>query len=136
MSDPLRVALVGEGSTDREVIRAALSSMLDGRSFILRQLQPEQSLAFGALGTGWAGIYKWCRQAVARSGGSLKKDVLYGEYDILILQLDADVAEETYANGRIQEALEDLPCVQRCPPPNASTNPLRSVLLRWAGEDA
>jgi len=44
------------------------------------------------------------------------------------------VAEETYANGNIQETVEDLPCFLPCPPPAASTNPLRQVLLRWAGE--
>ena len=135
MSDPLRVAFVGEGPTDREIIWAALSSMLNGRSFILSQLQPEESLAFGELGTGWVGVYKWCRQCVARSGGSLGKDVLYSAYDILILQLDADVAEKKYSDGRIQEVLDDLPCDEECPPPHASTNPLRNVLLRWAGEN-
>src|SRR5437899_8946988 len=112
MSEPLRVALVGEGPTDREVIRSALSSILNERTFILRQLQPEESLAFGPIGTGWVGVYRWCCQAAARSGGSLRNDVLYGAYDILILQLDADVAEETYANGGIQETIQDLPCAQ------------------------
>src|SRR5712664_1804625 len=102
MSDPLRIALVGEGPTDGIVISAALESMLAERSFILKQLQPEESLPFGPLGTGWVGVYKWCRQAVARSGG-LRNDVLYHEYDILILQLDADVADEEYSNGGIEE---------------------------------
>jgi hypothetical protein len=134
MSEPLRVALVAEGPTDKVVLRSALTSMLGGRNFIFRQLQPEESLPFGPIGTGWAGVHKWCRQAVARAGGALGSDVLYDFYDILILQLDADVAEETYANGNIQETVEDLPCFRPCPPPAASTNPLRQVLLRWAGE--
>jgi hypothetical protein len=30
--------------------------------------------------------------------------------------------------------VNDLPCDQPCPPPSASTNPLRSVLLRWVNE--
>ena len=63
MSEPLRVAFVGEGPTDREVVKAALPSMLGGRSFIFRQLQPEESLPFGAIGTGWVGV---CAGAVRR----------------------------------------------------------------------
>jgi hypothetical protein len=136
MSEPLRVALVGEGPTERVVIEAALASILCDRSFILKQLQPEESLPFGAIGTGWVGVYRWCRQAVARSGTSLRDDVLYDAYDLLLLHLDADVADECYANGNIIESIQDLPCSGRCPPPSASTNPLRAVLLRWAGEEA
>jgi hypothetical protein len=135
MSEPLRVALVAEGPTDKVVLEAALSSMLGGRSFIFRQLQPEESLPFGPIGTGWVGVYKWCREAARRDDGSLRHDILYKTYDILILQLDADVAEKTYASGNIQKAAEDLPCSNPCPPPSASTNPLRNVLLRWAGEN-
>ena len=41
----------------------------------------------------------------------------------LFLQLDADVAEKTYASGSIDEAIQDLPCGQPCPPPSASTDP-------------
>src|SRR5206468_4098251 len=61
-------------------------------------------------------------------------DVLYLSYDVLMLHLDADVADRSYANGGIEEAVQDLPCVQACPPPAASTDPLRVVLLRWVGE--
>jgi hypothetical protein len=134
MSEPLRVALVAEGPTDKVALESAITSMLAGRSSILRLLQPEESLPFGPIGAGWVGVYKWCRQAVARTGGSLRFDILYNAYDILILQLDADVAEKTYAQGKLQEIVADLPCFKPCPPPAASTNSLRNVLLRWAGE--
>jgi len=135
MSDPLRIAFVGEGPTDRIVITAAVETMLGESSFILRQLHPEESPAFGPLGAGWVGVYKWCKQVVARSG-ALRSDVLYDEYDILILHLDADVADEKYSNGAIEEAVEDLPCAKPCPPPDATTDSLRAVLLRWSGENA
>jgi len=134
MSEPLRVALVAEGPTERVVIEAALASILRERPFILKQLQPEESLPFGAIGTGWVGVYRWCRQAVARSGTSLRQDILYRAYDLLLLHLDGDVADECYADGSIVEAVQDLPCSAACPPPAASTNPLRAVLLRWVGE--
>jgi hypothetical protein len=136
MSEPLRVALVGEGPTEKVVIEAALTSIMGSRSFILRQLQPEESLPFGPIGTGWVGVYRWCRQAAARSGGSLRRDLLYQAYDVLLLQVDADVAGNRYADGGIVEAVQDLPCEQPCPPPAATTDLLRRVVLRWAGETA
>jgi hypothetical protein len=134
MSKPLRIALVGEGPTERVVIEAILSNILSKQGFILRQLQPEESLPFGEIGTGWVGVYRWCRQAMDRSSGALRNDILFQSYDALILQLDADVANESYANGQIIETAKDLPCSRDCPPPSASTNPLRAVLLRWCGE--
>ncbi|SPE50459.1 conserved hypothetical protein [Verrucomicrobia bacterium] len=134
MSEPLRVALVAEGPTERVVLEAALAGLLSHRSYILKQLQPEESLPFGAIGTGWVGVYRWCKQALARSGASLRHDILYQAHDLLLLQLDADVADETYANGGIQETVQDLPCSGPCPPPSASTDALRRVLLRWVGE--
>ena len=134
MSERLRVAFVGEGPTDKVVVESALSSMLGERRFILKQLQPEESLPFGPIGTGWVGVYRWCRQAVARSGGALRNDVLYLSYDVLMLHLDADVADRSYADGAIEATVQDLPCVQPCHPPSASTNPFRHVLLRWVGE--
>jgi hypothetical protein len=57
-------------------------------------------------------------------------------FDILILHLDADVAEKNYAEARIVDPVNDLPCVQPCPPPDATTNQLRAVLLRWGNEIA
>src|ERR1041385_4049001 len=134
MSELLRVAFVEEGPTDKVVVECALSNILGERSFVLKRLQPEESLPFGPLGTGWVGVYRWCRQAIARSGGALRNDVLYLSYDVLLLHLDADVADRRYADGSIEEPVQDLPCVQPCPPPAASTNPLRIVLLRWLGE--
>lgn len=134
MSEPLRLALVVEGPTDRVVIEAAISRILDARPFILNQLQPEQSLAFGPLGGGWGGVYRWCPQAVARSGGSLRSDPLFEFHDVLVLQLDADVAKEKYRSANIHEDPGDLPCAEPCPPAQATTDRLREVLLRWVGE--
>ncbi len=88
MSSTVRIALVAEGVTDYEMLNAAIESMLNGQSFDMKLLQPEGSVAFtgagsaGALGGGWKGVYKWCLQAVARSGGSVGNDPLFLAYDI------------------------------------------------------
>ena len=65
MSDRLRIALVAEGPTDRIVIEAALRSTLGSRPFVLNQFQPVGSVAFGPMGSGWSGVYRWCQQAVS-----------------------------------------------------------------------
>ncbi|NCP29895.1 MAG: hypothetical protein GW911_09770 [Armatimonadetes bacterium] len=88
MFDPLRIALVAEGPTDRVVVEAAVNAMLPDRPFVLTQVQPEGSLVFGELGGGWVGVYRWCKQASARGGGRLSDDaLLYQNYDALILHV-------------------------------------------------
>jgi len=135
MSDPLWIALVAEGPTDKIVVEAAIRNILEDTPFILRQLQPEESLAFVDPGdsTGWGGVYRWCRRAAERSTGAIESDVLFATYKILIIHLDAEVAGEEYGHANIVDGENDLPCSQPCPPPTASTDPLRSVLLRWIG---
>lgn len=133
MSD-LRVALVCEGPTDTIVINAAVTSLLGGRNFVLNQLQPEESIAFGPTGTGWVGVYNWCQQAAEQGGGSVSGNPLFDTYDVLLIHLDADVAEMTYASGNIVTTATDLPCSMPCPPPSASTNNLRTAIISWLGE--
>lgn len=139
---PLRIALVAEGETDKVVIGAALVSMLGDRSYVLRLLQPEDSLPLGPpgpfaglTGGGWGGVYKWCQGTVRDNGGRLGEHPLFMEYDILILHLDADVAGRKYSDYHITDPANDLPCEESCPPANATTDKLRKVLLRWCGED-
>jgi hypothetical protein len=135
--------LVAEGITDYVVLKAAIESMLDGRSFILNPLQPEGSVAFagagnaGPLGGGWKGVYKWCLQSARRTGGSLSEDELFIGHDLLVLHLDADVAGEDPARHPrfpIPDLAGQLPCERPCPPPTATTNCLRTLMLSWLGE--
>ena len=134
MSEPLRVALVAEGPTDRLVIEAAVGSILGANPFVLKLLQPEESLPFNQLRGGWSGVYYWCIQAAARAGGRLRDDPLFTTFDVLILHLDADVAANRYADAGIIDTVNDLPCARPCPPPENTTNQLRAVILRWVGE--
>ena len=146
MSDPLRIALVAEGPTDRIVVDAAVKAILGDRPYILRLLQPEDSLPFDApapftgKGKGWGGIYLWCQETRQRSGGRLRDDLLFLAYDLLflaydllIIHLDADVASRKYSDYELTDDSDDLPCELPCPPPHATTERLRQVLLRWIG---
>lgn len=138
MSEPLRIALVAEGPTDRVVIEVVLAAILGQRPFILTQLQPEQSDAFGTRGGGWTGVYKWCRQNAEFGKGHLSDNQMLKNFHVLIVHLDADVAAKTYDSGNIEKRDVDLPlpCEVACPPPNATTDALRAVLLSWCNEQA
>ena len=137
MSDPVRIALVAEGPTDKIVIGAAIRNILGETPFILQQLQPEESLAFVSAenGTGWGGVYRWCRKA-ARPEGIAQTDILFATYRALVLHLDAEVAAESYANAGIVQDIDDLPCAEPCPPAASTTGRLRNVMLRWLGQRA
>lgn len=137
MSEPLRVALVGEGPTDGVVIESALRAILGERPFVLKQIFPEGSSSFGAMGTGWVGVYRWCHQSAKRGNGRISQDALvFQNCDLLLLHLDADVAGFSYEDGSLTVEPSDgaLPCEQPCPPPSATANALRPVLLSWCGE--
>lgn len=133
--EPLRIALVAEGVTDYLVLQAAIEAMCGNRPFILNLLQPEQSVAFsgggdaGSLGGGWLGVWKWCLLSAQRGDGHLRDDPLFFNYDMLILHLDADVAD-----ARPPLPVPGLPCAQPCPPACATTDALRQTLLAWCGE--
>ncbi len=137
VSDPVRVALVAEGPTDLVVVEAILRSVLEDREFVIKQLQPESSVAFGPLGGGWSGVYYWCRQSAKRGGGRLGGDESWSiGHDLLILHCDADVAGQDYESAGIQPAAcdEALPCEKPCPPAYATIAVLRNVVLSWGGE--
>ena len=140
MSEPIRIAVVVEGPTDFVVITAAIASLLKGQDFEPTMVQPEFSESFetigGATGLGWPGVYRWSQQAASEGQGHLRNSILFTFHDLLVLQLDADVAEKSYKSGHIIETETDLPCEQPCPPASATTDALRKVVLRWLGESA
>lgn len=140
MSDPLRIALVAEGATEREVIGAALKVILAPRSFVLTQLQPEPTKP--EMGGGWGGVVKWCQQLAARSppgGWPVDADPTLSNFDGVVLHLDADVATKAYGdlgtsftNAEVAtRGLLPLPCQTACPPAPLPPDCLFTVLLSW-----
>ena len=140
MSEPLRIAATVEGPTDTVVMEAILSALLPDLEYVFQTLQPEGSAAFGTVsfgrkGGGWAGVYRWCRQAVQEGQGSVSRCAVLSYHDLLIVHVDADVAGKSYAEGNIRDApREDLPCEEPCPPPERTTDALRAVIVNWLGE--
>ena len=135
MSDPLRIAVAAEGPTDAIILKAVFHALLPDTEFEVQILQPETSAAFGTTGTGWVGVYRWCRQSVLEGGGSVSGSSVLKFCDLLVMQVDADVAGKTYSSGSIKGApYDDLPCEEPCPPPSDTTDALRSVVVNWLGE--
>jgi len=145
MSSEVRIGLVAEGITDFEVIHAVVKAMLIDRPFVLTLLQPEGSIAFagqgaaGDTGGGWRGVYHWTLLLLKRAGKLSDDAALFLGHDVFIMHLDADVAGEDPANDAINPipAMGGvLPCEEKCPPPSATTDRLRKVMLDWLGEGA
>jgi hypothetical protein len=134
MSD-LRIALVAEGPTDHVIIEAALRAILP-RPFVLTLLQPEATRP--KLGSGWCGVLKWCGEFQARGYGSIEDDPTLELYSLVILHLDADVADKSYEDCSMTALARwgSLPCSQACPPPAATADQLSAVLLSWLGISA
>lgn len=136
MSD-LRVALVAEGPTDAIVVEAALKALLP-RPFVLTLLQPEPTKP--KMGTGWGGVLRWCRDFAVRGYSCFEVDPTLPGFDLFVLQIDADVAEKSYADVgseiadlAARSAWLTLPNAIQCPPPSGSADVMRSCLLSWAG---
>ncbi len=136
MSD-IRVALVAEGPTDAIVFEAALKALLP-RPFVLTQLQPEPTRP--KLGTGWGGVLRWCLDFATRGHSRFEEDPTLPGFDLFVVHLDADVAEDAYgdvsdeiAGIATQRQWPPLPNSRPCPPPTDGANAVRTCLLSWAG---
>jgi hypothetical protein len=137
MSD-LRIAIVAEGPTDLIVLESALKAFLK-KPFVATLLQPETSAAFssfGPTGAGWGGVYRWCGGVVKEFGSLGAHQLLFGSYDLLILHIDTDVADQSYKDARITPNPSDLPlpCAKPCPPPSDTADEIRRVVLSWLKE--
>jgi hypothetical protein len=135
----LRIALVAEGVTDTVIIESALRALIPKPTeFTLIQLQPEKTRP--RLGTGWGGVLRWCLEFEERGFPSLESDPTLPGFDLFILHVDADVADDSYEDVS-QEIAEEakhrqwpvLPCVLPCPPPDGSVDAMRNRMLAWAG---
>lgn len=137
MSKMFRIAVVAEGPTDFVVINSIFQNYLGDRSYDMKLLQPEESVAFmtppsfGERGGGWAGVFKWCQQAILRSSKDFATDILFQTYDLFILHVDVDVAHSTYSDANINCEANDLPCNLDCPDSMNTVLALEQVILRW-----
>jgi len=131
----MRIALIAEGVTDQVIIECALKAILR-RPFIPILLQPEPT--HPGVSGGWGGVFKWCDAFRQHGYDTLEDDPRLGLFDLILVHLDADVAEKSYADygpAVVQSAtaLPALPCSRQCPPASDTVNVLRILLLAWLG---
>lgn len=90
----LNVGFVTEGPTDVVILEALLKHILP-QPFVTSVLQPigTAELGYGSKGAGWQGVQRWCEEIANKMG---YQNFLTGsnDYDLLILQIDMDVARE------------------------------------------
>ncbi|MDJ0841085.1 MAG: hypothetical protein QNK37_31525 [Acidobacteriota bacterium] len=135
MSSSFNIALVVEGVTDAIVLSGALDAILSDRNYIAETLQPDRNdHRARARGEGWGGVYRWCRKHGAAPG--LARNPSLKSKQLIIIQLDADVAEKNYADiGVLDPEVNDLPCAHPCPPAVDTVNALETVVRRWLQHD-
>lgn len=128
MSD-LRIGLAVEGPTDAIVLKASLAAFLDTQ-FVAVTLQPE--IPAGKTGTGWGGVVRWCRQVASLEYATLSEPPILQHQDLVIIQIDTDVAQCRYAAANIENPpFNDLPCERPCPPASDTVNALYHVVCGW-----
>ena len=133
-SKAVRVAVVAEGPTDFIALRAAVRALLSHRDFEFTMIEPDVNENLVPRHGGWGGVYWWCRQAVEQASGPLRDNPIFAFHDVLVVQVDADVARKHYKDYGFQNAPTDLKCEQPCPPASATTDALRAVMLGWLSE--
>jgi hypothetical protein len=125
----LKIGMVVEGPTDAIVLQAGLTAFIK-TPFTAITLQPQVSP--GSSGTGWSGVYRWCRQVASLKSGTLSENPILLNLDLVIIQIDADVAGMSYADAGIHEpAFNDLPCERPCPPASDTVGLLFRVVQGW-----
>jgi hypothetical protein len=108
MSKPVRVAFVVEGPTDYVVLRAAVRALLAGQDFEPTSIWPEldENLRPKTEG-GWGGVYKWCRQVLDQADGLARENPVFALNDMVVIQVDADMARMKYQDYGITDAPND-----------------------------
>jgi hypothetical protein len=128
----MNIATVVEGPTDRLVLEAVLDRLLPGDPAEHRYFPLQPTPTFGATGTGWKGVRRWCRQTWKRSGSSLDR-LISGSagppFDLLVIHVDADIAYEHDLQQEEDEPVLDVQ--QPCPPVGATVDKIRQVVKCW-----
>jgi hypothetical protein len=121
----LHIGVVAEGPTEMMLFKALINKLIPG-SHHYYELQPPVSATpgFGSHGAGWKGVRGWCEE-IGREFKELSHFIrcLNPPLDMLIIQLDTDVAREPEVN-----------CMKPCPPIEETVVLLEKKLLEWIDE--
>lgn len=119
-----KVGFICEGKTDQIIIQAVLDTFLeDYRSFFIQPPKSNLGGDSGLFGGGWKGVQKWCEQETKTN----KLADLLSRIDLLIIQVDADVAIE--ANITTESFIHSA---ELCLAPKY-VNHVRILIQKWLG---
>ncbi|MDC3411870.1 hypothetical protein NC797_02885 [Aquibacillus sp. 3ASR75-11] len=115
-----QIGIVSEGPRDFDMLNEIIIHML-GENVRFLPLQPDLSATpgFGSFGAGWHGVRDWCQSIAEQGGLELLVNGVQG-LDLLIIQLDGDVAREP-----------DVNCFKGCPPAEDTVKELENWLLSY-----
>ncbi len=123
MSSCPRVAVVCEGKTDRTVLAAFLDAILgdyDGPDMIQPSVDHRSPSGYEG-DSGWKAVREWLRERAGVAAPLATWATVFAA-DVLIVQVDADVADDA-----------DVGCQRPCPPASDTVEALRQTVLEWAG---
>lgn len=103
----MKIGTIVEGPTDRILLEAIIAEQCPGDHIYL-PLQPDIGASFGRTGTGWKGVRRYCFTQ------SIEKLIRDYQIDLLVIQLDADVAFESDLQERVSHPVKNVH--QDCPP--------------------
>ena len=114
-----KVAIVCEGPADRVILEAILDNYFD--DYEPMAIQPPTTLGggnAGGFGGGWKGVKNWSESEV-RARGGLDNVAILENSDLIIIQVDADVA-----------TAPEIGLEQPCPPSSGNSNEVRNLILQ------
>lgn len=124
----MNIGTVVEGPTDRLILKTMVTAIIPGRHRFF-PLQPMET--FGKTGTGWKGVRRWCQDLRRRGGAgieSILSDKTGPPLDLLVIQVDADVADEP---DLVQDSPTSAEISKPCPPVADTVEGLRAVIQQW-----
>ena len=125
----MNIGIVCEGITDYYVIEAALSKIIPF-DFTATLIQPDVTPESIRLGEGWCGVFKWCSEILSHE--STQTEILRNIYKIIIIHIDADVAQKHFRDcGSNYNNTPELPCDSECPPAEDTVNNLKALIESW-----
>lgn len=120
------IGIVAEGPTDIIVLEALLDSLIPGnhRFIELQPLNPPERI------NGWKGVRDWCYN---RDIEEFMSEANGDPIDLLVIQIDADIAEENDLQDGIETPVQNVS--RPCPPISVTARQLEQVVLGWMKRD-
>ena len=125
----MKIGTIVEGSTDRLLLKAIIDHIYPGQH-TYHDLQPaDRGETFGERGSGWKGVRRFCFDVHQQLNNTLSNFIVDYAFDLLVIHVDADIANESDLQDGIDEPIIDVS--QSCPPVYPTVIKSRQVIMKW-----